>query len=141
MTLYLDTSAVVSLLAVEPASKRLAAWLRNNEAAGLAISLWVDTEVASALSLKVRTGQLSPEQRAEADSEWQRLRAKSLALLPIVDGAFETAAGFAARHALNLRAGDALHLAVAAAHGCTLVTLDRKLAKAASKLGVPVAAI
>ena len=141
MTLYLDTSAVVSLLAAEPNSKRLAAWLRDNEAAGLAISPWVDTEVASALSQKVRMGQLSSEQRAAAGIEWQRLRTGSLVLLPIGDDAFETAASFAARHDLNLRAGDALHLAVAAAHGCTLVVLDRKLAKAAAKLGVPVAAI
>lgn len=141
MSLYLDTSAAVSLLASEPASERLASWLRANEGAGLAISRWVETEVSSALSLKVRTGELTPDARADAFAEWQKMRASSLALLPIGEDAFETAAAFAARHDLALRAGDALHLAIASAHGCTLVTLDARMAKAARELGVPAAAI
>ena len=55
--------------------------------------------------------------------------------------AFDLAASYAARHDLALRAGDALHLAVASAHGLTLVTLDERMAKAAPELGVPVAEI
>ncbi|HLJ71323.1 MAG TPA: PIN domain-containing protein [Roseiarcus sp.] len=33
--------------------------------------------------------------------------------------------------------GDALHLAIAANHGATIVTLDRGLAEAAAELAVP----
>lgn len=141
MSLYLDTSAVVSLLASEPASARLVSWLRANEAAGLAISPWVATEVASALSLKIRTGELTLEQRAEAMAGWQQMREGSLAVLPIDENAFEAAARFAERHDLSLRAGNALHLAIASSAGCTLVTLDERLAKAAPEVGVPVAAM
>ncbi|MEA2999271.1 MAG: hypothetical protein QOK17_1104 [Sphingomonadales bacterium] len=63
----------------------------------------------------------------------------SLAFLPFEQAAFDGATASAARHALGLRAGDTLHLALAPAHGCKLVTLDQRLAKAAVELSVPVA--
>lgn len=137
---YLDTSAIVSSLVLEPvASGQVRAWLRGQEAGTLAVSPWVATEVASALSLKIRTGELTLEGRARASSEWQHMRESGLAELPIDAQAFSTAAEMVVRHDLGLRAGDALHLAVAAAHGCTLVTLDERMARAAPELGVPVA--
>ena len=141
-TYYIDTSALVSALLREPVlSGRVRAWLRAHEEEALAVSWWVGTEVASALSTKIRTGELSPEQRADAWSEWSRFRDDSLMVLPVEADAFETAALFAGRHDLALRASDALHLAIAAAHGCALVTLDNRLAKAAPELGVPVAEV
>jgi predicted nucleic acid-binding protein len=138
--LYLDTSAAVALLVPEPGSARLQAWLQAREEGGIAISPWVATEVASALSLKVRTGALSLAERAEAASRWRSWR-DTLVLLAVEAVAFETAAASASRHELGVRAGDALHLAVAAAHGCTLVTLDRRMAAAGPELGVPVAEV
>lgn len=140
VTLYLDTSAVVALLVTEPGSLRLQTWLQAREDAIIAISPWVDTEVASALSLKVRTGALSLAQRADAAAQW-RSWSESLVLLPVDKASFEAAALNAAQHQLSLRAGDALHLAIAAAHGCTLVTLDDRMAKAAPEVGVLVAEI
>jgi uncharacterized protein len=59
-------------------------------------------------------------------------------ILPVERLHLRTAAGFAEHHALGLRAADALHLAVVAAHGMTLCTRDRKLADAATDLGIPV---
>ena len=44
---------------------------------------------------------------------------------------------FVDQHALGLRAGDALHLAVASVKGETLHTLDERLAEAGPVLGVP----
>lgn len=93
--------------------------------------------MASALSLKVRTGTLTVEQRDDAADVWRRWN-ESFALLPVERQRFHDAARFAARHELALRAGDALHLAVAAARGCTLVTLDERLAKAGREFGTPV---
>ena len=138
--LYLDTSAVIAVLVTEPGSARLQAWLEARGDATFAISPWVETEVASALSRKIRTGGLTLAQRAEAAAEWRSWR-ESLALLPIEPKSFEAAAVSVTRHELALRAGDALHLAVSAVHGCTLVTLDGRMAKAAVELGVPVAQV
>ncbi|WP_363284329.1 PIN domain-containing protein [uncultured Sphingomonas sp.] len=50
---------------------------------------------------------------------------------------FVSAARIADRRDLGIRAGDALHLAIAAAAGFRLVTLDRTMAAAAPLLGVP----
>lgn len=140
MSLYLDTSAIVSLLATEPASERLQSWLEAHGQEPLATSRWTDAELSSALSLKVRTGAFSVAERSEAAAGWREWR-QSLSILDVEAHAFETAARFAARAELGLRAGDALHLAVAAAADCTIVTLDGRMANAAEELGLTVAEI
>jgi predicted nucleic acid-binding protein len=94
------------------------------------------TEIASALAIKVRTGALSPEQRAEVIAAWTSLRTASLTMLPITEAHFAGAASYIDHIDLGLRAGDALHLAVAAGAGQMMVTLDKLLANAATALGV-----
>jgi predicted nucleic acid-binding protein len=68
---------------------------------------------------------------------FNKLVAESFTVLGVTGGQFRTAAKFADQHALGLRAGDALHLAVASEHGATVHTLDRRLAEAGPALGVP----
>ena len=135
---YVDTSAIVAMLAYEQAGSQIRTALQGKEAEGLMISSWVVTEVSSALSLKIRTGELTVQTRAAALAQWQAIRESSFAELPVDAEAFYAAARYATRHELSLRAGDALHLAICAANGCTLVTLDERMAKAALELGVPV---
>lgn len=135
---YLDTSVIVAALTPERATARIQAWLAEQEAGQLVISGWVSTEVSSALSIKIRTGALNLEQRADVLAAWHRLREASLLVETLSAAHFETAARFVERHDLGLRAGDALHLAVASASGHRLVTLDRQMAEAAPALGVPV---
>jgi len=137
---YLDASCCVATVTPESGTARASLWLDAHREEPLAISLWVHVEVASALSMKVRIGSLNEEERAAALTGWLSLR-QSFRILGIPAGNFAAAAQMVERSELGLRAGDALHLAVAAAHGCTLVTLDERMAKAAPELGVPVAAI
>jgi hypothetical protein len=96
----------------------------------------VATEFSSALSIKLRTGQIEAGHRADALAMFTRLATDSFAILPVSSLQFRTTARFADQHALSLRAGDALHLAICADHGATLCTLDRRLGEAASALGV-----
>jgi predicted nucleic acid-binding protein len=138
LKVYLDTSLVVALFTPEIFSERAEAWSMRQGGAGLAASAWVSTEMASALSAKVRGGFLTLEQRVAVAREWRLFR-QGLTDLAVEDGMFRAAELWAERHELALRAGDALHLAIAAAHGCTLATLDRRMIKAAGELGVPVA--
>lgn len=140
MTHYLDTSAVVPAFVHEPASERVHAWLKQQSSGSFAVSPWVIAEFSSALALKMRTGKLSQAIFASAHAEWRRFTAE-VPLIDIVTRDFEQAAIFCQKHELGLRAGDALHLAVAAAGGATLVTLDERLARAATELGVPAAMI
>jgi predicted nucleic acid-binding protein len=134
----LDTSVLVAALTNEVATRRVLAWMAAQEAADLAISDWVTAEFSSALSLKLRTGQIETAHRAVALSAFAQLSAESFDVLPLTRQQFRTAARFADQHRVGLRAGDALHLAICAEHGATMCTLDRRLGGAATTLGVQV---
>ena len=134
---YLDTSFLVAAFTNEIKTPVVQQRLGAQLAAELAISRWVITEFSSALSLKLRTGQVTATERANALADFEKLWTKSLTLLPVTEAHFSTAASFADRHKLGLRAGDALHLAICADRRATLHTLDRRMADAARALGVP----
>ncbi len=134
--LYLDTSGLVSALTKEADTARSQTWLAKQETSELTISDWTVTEFTSALSIKLRTGCLDAEHRAAALSAFTRLSAESLRVLRVAREDFHTAARYADQSELNLRAGDALHLAICANHGATACTLDRRLAEAAPRVGV-----
>jgi uncharacterized protein len=134
--LYLDTSLLVSALTNEEETEAVQEWLAQQDARELTISDWVMTEFSSALSIKLQTGQLATEHRAAALATLTRLAAETFRVLAVERPSFRAAARLADQHALNLRAGDALHLAVCADHGATLCTLDRRLGEAGPLVGV-----
>ena len=137
MSVYVDTSLVVASLTEESATQQVRSWLAEQEQASVHVSEWTLTEVSSALAMKVRTKQITPEERTVAMSVFDRMKAESLVVLPVVTAHFRAAATFSDRHELGVRAGDALHLAIAAQSGLTVVTLDQRMAEAAPALGVP----
>ena len=75
---------LVSALTRETATERVQTWLDQQNPAGLMISDWVETEFASALSVKIRMNLLTLEDRAEAASFFARLKAESLKVVPVI---------------------------------------------------------
>lgn len=124
--------------AATPASQ---AWLAAHAADDLLISQWVTAEVSSALSIKLRRGDIDLAQRAAALAQFRGMIPATLNELPVLTPHFQAAALAADNHVLGLRASDALHLAICADQGASLVTLDRRLLDAAPALGVAVEAL
>lgn len=135
---YLDTSLAIALVTAEPHTVDAQTWLREQAAGQSAVSDWVTTEVASALSLKQRVGALGEEERTWAEDTYRRLCVEVFDVVEVRPSAFTDAAHYAARAELTLRAGDALHLAVAAEQGAQLCTRDVQQAEAGRWLGIDV---
>jgi predicted nucleic acid-binding protein len=136
LTLYLDTSVLVSALTIETGTARSQAWLAAQDLRECTVSDWVVTELSAALAMKQRGGYISGTERSAALALFNRLVNESLQVLSVTPVHFRAAARLADQHALGLRGGEALHLAIAAGEGATLCTLDRRLATAAATSGV-----
>jgi uncharacterized protein len=125
---YVDTSVLVALCTHEPMTAAVSKWFgsTNDE---LVSGTWCVTEFASALGLKRRTGQISENESAFAWKTFERLCAGDLNLTPVEPPVFHQAALLALDVNSNLRAGDALHLAIALdCKASAMATLDSALA-------------
>lgn len=136
MTTYCDTSLIVAALTPEVATTRVRSWLDEQKAGTLFLSGWVLTEVSSALSMKVRTGALSVENRAVVLTEWAEMRRLYFGEVEVPVSAFDRAGQYAGQPELALRSGDALHIAIAALNGLCIASLDRAMVSAAVQLGI-----
>ena len=136
--IYCDTSLLVSALTVEAGSVKVQRWLANQVAASLCISGWVITEFSSAVALKLRRGELTHDDAALALTNWRSLQPDRLITIPVPSEAFGLAARFCDMIAPGLRAGNALHLAVASLGGHSLATLDERMMAGAEAAGVRV---
>lgn len=133
---YIDTSVWVAALCREPFTATAQAWLEKQAPGVLNLSGWVQAEFASALSMKQRIGHLDAAQAAEVMTLFSATIEQACRRVSVEEADFALAARLVADAGSGLRAGDALHLAMAAREGLVLITFDSILAKAAVRFGV-----
>jgi len=136
--IYIDTSALVPVFIREPKSEAVIGWL---ELSGerLAISEWSLVEFASAAAIKVRTGQVAPNLAKQAMARVHEFAQKHCTVAVPGREEFHRAAELAGDDTLKLRAGDALHLAIAASLSAqAILCLDDAMIESAKSLGMNV---
>lgn len=137
MTIYLDTSVLVSVYIPEKHSENILNLLAQSKER-FSISRLTETEFFSALALKKRNKELS---QADVNSVTvlfhQHMSQLIYEKIYITDTVFETAIHFLTSYKTHLRTLDALHLACASNLNATIITADKILAKSAEQLHVP----
>lgn len=134
MTVYLDTSILVSLFHNDKHTERASVWIAGVDA--FVMSSWALTEFSSALAVKARMRNLTDRGRREFELQLDQWLG-SRVVLPVDDSDMAEARRLV-RNEVRLRAPDALHLALAARHGCGLATLDEDMAAVARDIGLTV---
>ncbi len=130
---YVDTSVLVALFTNEATAERIVKWLAT-ETRPLVSGDWCVTEFANALAIKQRTRQMSLKQSNAGWKVFSEFCTGSLRLLPLDRVVFSEAAQLVRKSKNGLRAGDALHLALALRVGAaTFFTLDVRLAESAKQ--------
>jgi predicted nucleic acid-binding protein len=137
LSAYFDTSVLLPRLIEEPASATIRGFLMTHRQERL-ISDFAAAEVASVFSRLVRMGLLASADASARLAEFDAWRATTSSLVDIGASDARLAYIYVRRFDLRLRAPDALHMAIARRLDATLVTLDRRMARAAEELGIAV---
>jgi uncharacterized protein len=137
--LYFDTSFLVPLILPGATSDKIAAFVRRLPAEEFTVSHWTRVEFSSLIAREVRIGGLDIQAAARADTRFEAMVDESFSvLLPNADD-FGLAKRYLGQFETRLRAGDALHLAVASNHRAAVIySLDKTLLKAGKILDLPV---
>ena len=133
---YVDASAWIALFAQEPGCSKLQDWLAS-EPGVILTARWCVVEVASGLSIKVRRGELIQSQASQLMDAFEQLVESQVSLLAVAAADYDLATSLCRKASSRLRAGDALHLAIASrAQASHLVTLDKVMASNAELMGI-----
>lgn len=137
--LYFDTSFLAPLVLPESTSDKIAAFVRRLPVEGLTVSHWTRVEFSSLIARDVRMSVLDAAAGARADARFEAMVDASFAvLLPNADD-FGLAKRYLGKFNTGLRAGDALHLAIAAnRQAAAIYSLDKGLLMAGRLLDLPV---
>ncbi|MGL4611914.1 MAG: type II toxin-antitoxin system VapC family toxin [Trueperaceae bacterium] len=135
---YYDTSVLLSLYLQQNISAKASVEVAKDQPY-VVISDWVSVEVKSALAKEVRTKSLT---KLQAEIIWERfyqdIQHSRYKILHLTQNVMAKAHECIALDG-NLRAGDAIHVAVAFTHGrLSIVTADKEQAKAAKLNGLKV---
>jgi predicted nucleic acid-binding protein len=135
---YFDTSFLAPLFRDEANSSVVPRLLASLPAGQLATSHWTQVEVASLLARDVRMGVISSAEAREAETTFDDVVRRSFVTVLPDEGDYDLARRYLHTYETGLRAGDALHLAVAAKRRATSIyTFDKAMLRAGESLGLP----
>lgn len=138
---YIDTSALVPAFIREPKSEAILAWLENS-GEGLVVSEWSITEFSSAAAIKVRTGEVASAMAKQVRTRFLEFAQEHCSIAVPQRAEFRRAAELAGDTNLKLRAGDALHLAIAEASKVQgILCLDETMSAGAKAIGLNVVSV
>jgi len=137
--LYFDTTFLVPLILPEATSEKVEAFVATLSPEAFTVSHWTMVEFSSLIAREVRMGRLDAGAATRANARFEEVvDASFTVLLPSADD-FGLARQYLGKAETGLRAGDALHLAVANNHRVTAIySLDKVLLKAGKILRLPV---
>jgi predicted nucleic acid-binding protein len=110
--IYVDTSVLVALLTNESTASIIQQWYAEDDNQVFVTADWTLTEFSSAVSLKQRTGQLTSRQVNTIHKIFDDFLDGGIRLAEVSRIAYRNSAKLI-QNMQGLRAGDALHLAVA----------------------------
>jgi hypothetical protein len=137
---YFDTSFLMPLLLPEETSDQVEQFFQRLPAdAELVASQWTRVEFISVLSRLVRMGELPSDIALLCSERFSLILAENLRVVLPSIADFDLCWKFMDQFDNNLRAGDALHLAIASNLAVEAIfTLDKGLLKEGRLLGLPV---
>ena len=138
MSIYLDASVLVAIFTEDPFSVRADDFLASNTRP-VVLSDFAVAELASAIARLVRMGELRVEGARTAFANFDAWVVQIEPRRQIEASDVLRAESFLRRLDLNLRAPDAINIAMAERLGLSLATFDERMLLAARRLGVPTA--
>ena len=139
MSAYFDTSFLTPLVRREPATGEVEKFLRRQPQAELWTSHWARVEFCSGIARDVRMKIMTTGDAAVAIADFESKVSPGFSLLPITLPDCELAREFLQRYETGLRAGDALHLAIAKNNNARAIySFDDKMIRAGKLLGLAV---
>ena len=137
--IYVDTSFLAPLYIEEATSVQVETYLRSQTPRQVSISEWTQVEFASLVSRRVRMGELESEQVTRIFRDFEADCTTTYTVLKVSSLDFQLATSLLRQDQTTLRAGAALHLAIAQNRQVQkLLTLDKALTNTAKAFGLAV---
>lgn len=135
---YLDTSFIAPFYIEESTSQQIEQFLLQLGIDEIAISYWTYVEFSSLVARRLRMGEINQDHADQIMAMFEYDMCLSFNLLMPSISDYELACKFLQKPNTGLRAGDALHLAIAHQYQLKFYTLDKLLVKIAPSLNIKV---
>ena len=136
--LYCDTSFLAPLFKPEPRSLDVESFVAGLGIGRLALSHWTLVEFSSLLAKDLRMGLMTSVQAHAAGAAFDVFVTRGCTTLDVERRDFDRARQLLSDHYSGLRAGDALHLAIASNAAVDgIYSLDRTMIAVGASLGLP----